>query len=219
MTETGILPEEVARIPEEPFSFDGYQVVRGEFFSHIQEPSVSFNNFKFYVNTACLNKMPQVDYVQVLVDPDAKRLVLRPCEEDVKDAFLWCLSSDGKRRPKQITARLFSAKIAMLMDWNLDHRYKLLGKLIRHRGEILYMFDLTATEVYQRIRKDGERPHMSRIPTFPAEWEHQFGLPVEEHKKQLQIKTFKGYTVFDLKAKKDELSMENPHEPDAQDLR
>ena len=35
------------------FNYDGYQVVRREFFAHINEPSVTFNNYKFYVNTAC----------------------------------------------------------------------------------------------------------------------------------------------------------------------
>ena len=43
------------------FNYDGYQVVRREFFAHINEPSVTFNNYKFYVNTACLNRFPQVD--------------------------------------------------------------------------------------------------------------------------------------------------------------
>lgn len=36
------------------FDFDGYQVVRREFFAHIREPSVTFNNCKFNVNSACL---------------------------------------------------------------------------------------------------------------------------------------------------------------------
>lgn len=29
------------------FNYDGYQVVRREFFAHINEPSVTFNNYKF----------------------------------------------------------------------------------------------------------------------------------------------------------------------------
>ena len=40
------------------FNYDGYQVVRREFFAHINEPSVTFNNYKFYVNTACLKPLP-----------------------------------------------------------------------------------------------------------------------------------------------------------------
>ena len=43
------------------FNYDGYQVVRREFFAHINEPSVTFNNYKFYVNVACLKKFPQAE--------------------------------------------------------------------------------------------------------------------------------------------------------------
>jgi hypothetical protein len=43
----------------ESFDFDGFQVVRREFFAHLNEPSVSFNNYMFNVNTACLSKFPE----------------------------------------------------------------------------------------------------------------------------------------------------------------
>ena len=44
---------EIGTIPEEAFSFDGYQVVRGEFFAHTFEPSITFCGSKLYVNMAC----------------------------------------------------------------------------------------------------------------------------------------------------------------------
>ena len=88
---------------DEPFSYDGYQVVRGEFFAHIYEPSITFNNCKVNVNTACLNRLPAVSYVQFLVNPEDKKMVVRPCSEDEKDSFRWCIESNGKRKQKQIT--------------------------------------------------------------------------------------------------------------------
>lgn len=36
----------------EDFDFDGFQVVRREFFAHLHEPSVTFNKCKFGVNMA-----------------------------------------------------------------------------------------------------------------------------------------------------------------------
>ena len=33
---------------KETFSYDGYQVVRGEFFAHTFEPSITFNDNKVY---------------------------------------------------------------------------------------------------------------------------------------------------------------------------
>ena len=36
------------------FSLEGFQVVRGEFFAHMYEPSITFNNCKVTLNTACI---------------------------------------------------------------------------------------------------------------------------------------------------------------------
>ena len=189
-------------IQDDSFSYDGYQVVRGEFFAHVYEPSISFNQSKIYVNAACLKRMPDVDYVQILVNSDEKKLVIRPADEDAKDAFLWCSSKASIRKPKQITCRVFFAKIVNLMSWNADYRYKMLGKVIRSGDEKLIVFDLTATEIYTRIIREGEKPRASRRPVFPAEWENQFGLPVEEHRKLLQVNIFDGYTVFGIQDNK-----------------
>ncbi len=188
-------------VQDDSFSYQGYQVVRGEFFAHLNEPSVCFNQNKVYVNVGCLKRLPDVDYVQILVNSEEKKLVIRPAGEDEKDAFLWCMVKKNSRKPKQITCRVFFAKIVNLMSWNPDYRYKLLGKVIRSGDEKLVVFDLTATETYVRKVKEGEKPKTARKPVFPAEWENQFGLPVEEHRKQLQVNIFKGYTVFGIQEK------------------
>jgi hypothetical protein len=192
-----VQPAPNTEVLEDPdFSLTGFQVVRSEFFYHLQEPSVSFSDCKITFNTACLRKLPTVEYVQFLINPETKSLAARPCHEDDKDAFMWCTNKDGKRKPRSITGRLFFAKLVSLMKWNPDYRYKLLGKVIRQGDEFLILFDLKATEIYQRIYRPGEKPRTSRKPVFPAEWQNQFGLPVEEHKKQLQVNIFDGYTIF-----------------------
>ena len=181
------------------FDYDGYQVVRREFFAHINEPSVTFNNYKFYVNVACLNRFPQVEYVQVLVNQDRKILAIRPCRAEDRDAYAWCTSGSGRRKPKQITCKIFFAKVFSLMGWNLDYRYKLLGRVIHAKEEWLIAFDLTATEVYQRVQKDGQKPRSSRTPVFPEGWKTQFGLPFREHQKSMQVDIFEGYAVYGLR--------------------
>ena len=183
----------------EDFDFDGFQVVRREFFAHLHEPSISFNNCKFSVNSACLSKFPSFEYAQVLVSSDKKVLAMRPCSEGAKDSFPWCYISKGKRKPKPITCKLFFAKIITLMGWNPDYRYKILGKLIHANDEYMLAFDLTATEVYQRTFPEGQKPKTSRTPVFPAEWQNQFGLPYSEHRQSMQINIFDGYAIFAVK--------------------
>ena len=181
------------------FDFEGYQVVRREFFAHQREPSVTFNNCRFYVNTACLNKFPGTDYVQVLVNRNTKIMALRPCGENARDSFAWSYVSKGKRKPRQTTCKLFFAKIVSLMEWNPDHRYKLMGKLIHANGEYMIAFDLTATEVYQKTATEGSRPKTSRTPVFPASWQDQFGLPYKEHQQSMQVDIFDGYAIYTIK--------------------
>ena len=181
------------------FDFDGYQVVRREFFAHQSEPAITFNNCKFYVNRACLSKYADVQYVQVLVNKEQRILALRPCTEYARDAVMWCSDSGGKRKPKQITCRLFFAKVVSMMGWNPDFRYKILGKVIHANNEYLFAFDLAATEVYQKTVIEGGKPKTSRTPMYPSHWQNQFGLPYSEHKQSLKVNTFEGYSVYALR--------------------
>lgn len=192
---------EIEIVQDADFNYDGYQVVRGEFFAHMYEPSFAFSNYKVSVNTACIRKLPDVDFVQILVNSKDRKLAVRPCAEEEKDSCRW--STNGKKRgPKQITCRIFFSKIIDLMNWNPSYRYKLLGKLIQSGDELLFVFDLTTPEIYMKTEKEGEPPKTSRTPTYPAEWQNQFGVPVDEHQSNLQINTFDGYTVFGIQETK-----------------
>ena len=186
----------------EDFDFEGFQVVRREFFAHLREPSVSFSNCKISVNTACLTRFPSTNYAQILINRNNKILALRPCPDGARDSFRWCnVSPNGKRKPRAITCRLFFAKLVALMDWNPDHRYKLLGNLVHSNDEYLLAFDLTATEVYQRTESQEGKPKTSRIPVFPIEWKDQFGLPYLEHKNSMRINVVDGYAVYSIRDK------------------
>lgn len=183
----------------EDFNFDDFQVVRREFFAHMREPSITFSDFKFQVNMACLAKFPQFDFAQVLVNQKDKILALRPCEEGAKDAYLWVNPSKGKRKPRPITCKPFFAKIVSMMEWNPKYRYKLLGRLMHSNGEYLIVFDLNAPEMYERTFVEGQKPKTSRTPVFPSEWQTQFGLPYNVHKQSMQINIFDGYAVYAIK--------------------
>ena len=198
-TDAPVLAEGDEILELENFDFEDFQVVRREFFAHLREPSVTFNDCKFQVNMACLTKFPNCDFAQVLVSQEEKILALRPCAEGTKDAYMWCGISKGKRKPKAITCKLFFAKIVSLMNWNPKYRYKLLGRLIHANGEYLIAFDLNAPEVYQRTFVEGEKPKTSRTPVFPSEWQTQFGLPYNVHKQSMQINIFDGYAVYAIK--------------------
>ena len=186
---------------DQTFNFEDFQVVRREFFAHMREPSITFNDCKFYVNSACLKRFPNAMYVQVLIDRESKILALKPCQEMTRDSFQWCRVVKGKREPRQTTCQIFCLKVASLMKWNPLHRYKILGKLIHANGEYLIAFDLTATEVYKKSISEDERLVTSKTPMFPADWKDQFGMSFYEHQQSLKISTFDGYAVYAIKNK------------------
>lgn len=191
---------------DDSFSFSGYQVVRSEFFSHLYEPSVTFNDFKFYVNKTCINRLPDTRFVQVLVNPAEKKLVIRPSHEGERGAFLWYSAGKHGKSTRQVTCRVFYAMVMQMMGWSPDYRYKLLGKMVSSKNEFLFVFDLNAPIIYQRVQYDPEtgKPakQKTNMPTYPQEWEGRFGLSLEENQKSLQINIFNGYAVYGITEKK-----------------
>lgn len=212
----------------EDFSYDGYQVVRRELFAHLREPAVVIRRDSVTFNTACIAGLEDAVYIQILVNQDNKRMVVRKCEENDKDALRWCVAKPDKRKSRKMINKIFSAMMYEMMGWNLDCRYKILGHKITFEDETIYVFDLMETEIFldikgKRAKKDTESQfttekansveetasnsidnersveeikRKNRIPFYPKEWKDSFGLPVEEHRKALEINMLDGYAEF-----------------------
>lgn len=214
---------------EKDFSYDGYQVVRRELFAHLREPAVVIRRDSVTFNTACISGLEEAVYIQILVNQDNKKMVVRKCEENDKDALRWCIAKPDKRKSRKMSNRIFSAMMYEMMGWDLDCRYKILGHKITYENETIYVFDLQETEIYLDIKgnrakksteslsetkhtdvsgdnitqsmENGEASaeevkRKNRIPFYPKEWKDSFGLPVEEHKKALEINILDGYAEF-----------------------
>lgn len=180
------------------FDYDGYQVVRGEFLSRTGVPEICFDGIRLSVNTVCLKKMPDVRYVQFLVNSSERKLALRPCSEDDRDSFPWCNMKNNKRIPRKIVCRLFIAKLAELMSWRLDKKYRIIGTLFKTNSERIMLFDLKSAEEQCCSRKKGEMKDTGKKYCLPDEWKDHFGLTVKEHEMSITVNLFEDYTVYRL---------------------
>lgn len=135
------------------FSYDGYQVVRRELFAHLREPAVVIRRDSVTFNTACIAGLEDAVYIQILVNQDNKRMVVRKCEENDKDALRWCIEKPDKRKSRKMSNKLFSAMMYDMMEWNTDCRYKILGHKITHEDETMYIFDLLETEIFMDTKR------------------------------------------------------------------
>lgn len=140
-------------------------------YNQLHVPTFTLQDYKISVNTACIKNFPEFNYVQIMINPNEKKLALRPCKEDTKNALRWC-SATVKRSPRKITCRIFCAKIMSLMDWNPINRYRIFGDFIGSEKEPVFVFNLNTPEIY--------------------------GQKTEHHSLSIQADTINGYTVFHL---------------------
>ena len=74
----------VAARGEDEIDLGEYEIVRPEFFAHIKEPALTVNVDKIGVNTACVRLMPDVEYVQILINRKEKKLLLKLMRQNSK---------------------------------------------------------------------------------------------------------------------------------------
>lgn len=188
---------------ESSFSYDGYQIVRREMFAHLREPAVVIRKESITFNTACINGLEDAVYIQIMINQEQHRMVIRKCDPDDKDALRWCIAKPDRRKSRKITSKEFSKRIYAMLNWSEKCRYKILGHRINYEGEVLYVFELDETEIFferkkqtkkqaisgsesispeQKEERLNEEKKMSMKPFYPDDWGNSFGIPVDEHK-------------------------------------
>lgn len=199
---------------EDEIDLGEYEIVRPEFFAHVKEPALTVNVDKIGVNAACVRLMPDVEYVQILVNRKEKKLLLKPCDEVEITGYRWGRTKNGKRYPSQRTGEPFVLTLCKIMDWNPDYRYKVLGKMVQANGQALIAFDLTSSECFPKvINRDGKRVS-SRQSIFAEQWSGRFGPTYSESRRSLEVKTFEDYTVITVNGKNAEVQTRQEEQGD-----
>ena len=143
-----------------------------------------------------------------MFNSDLKRIVVRGCDENDKDALRWCIAKPDKRKSRKMSCKPFSELVYNEMGWDSDCRYKILGYRINFEGETLYVFDLLVPEIFHegQKRKKGEsasqseetKPVNTRKGFYPDDIAGTFGVPVEEHLKESEVKQIDGYVSMSI---------------------
>lgn len=187
---------------QDSFSYDGYQVVRKELFAHLREPAVTIRHDSITFNTACIAGLEDVVYVHVMFNKDLKRIVVEGCSADDKDALRWCIDKPDKRKSRRMSCRPFAGLVYKEMGWDKNYRYKMLGYRIEFEGKTMYVFDLMVPEVFHESKRKSkvtsteyivqsvnqkEEQVDTRKGFYPDDIAGSFGVPVEEHRKEVEI--------------------------------
>ncbi len=177
--------------PEALVDLAGYQVTKAELFAHTREPAITIWDSRIKFNMACLRRFPGVTHIQILIHPEQKRLIIRPCDPDAPDSLRWTRGGGEKElATRDLLCKIFAAKVFDLMGWDKQYRYKMMGKPATYNNEVLFLFKLNDFELFVANGK-------KKKSYLPEDWRDYFGIPVEKHEESYKVDLANGYITTD----------------------
>jgi len=173
------------------FDLRDYEVVRGQFLDVARDSSVTFRDDRLVYSSTCIRSLQKVMYVEMLIHPTQKTLVVRPSLKDKKNNIKWAIARGDQYYSRTVFCSVFMPVLYELMGWDTEYRYRVKGiKKKNDSGEIL-LFDLKEPEIIiatQRSTKhatetaetlSGSEPLTTffgkSLIAYPAEWADNFG--------------------------------------------
>lgn len=167
--------------------FPGLQVARIQEFGHAQLAGLIISERAMSFNRECVNKMQDSEYVEILLHPIEKLLVVRPSTKKNLNAIKWKKVKNGKIQPNTVFCSAFAKIIYTLMNWTPIQRFKFLAICQTRGNESILFFDLKEAEHRISFEEPVEVPKSEnttrrRMKTLhPVEWRDSFGPSLPQH--------------------------------------
>ena len=110
-----------------------FQYISGELFTQAHEPVLRIRHDGIMFNTKTVAKL-DTEYVEILLNPVERMVVVRPSAEDHPNATPW--------KPKNMVARPIVNVIFEIMGWPEDYSYRIPCQTYRRGSDTVLMFDL-----------------------------------------------------------------------------
>ena len=184
------------------FNPNNMKVIRKELFPSPRDPAVTFRNGNIAFNTACINGLEDVIYVNLFFDEKQGLFSVTGCDENDRQALRWCVAKPDKRRSRRMRCPDFTDTLFEFMGWVKKCRYRVLGYQISFEGKIYYVFDLKVKQIFNEKPKKGEETvdeigEEQSIDTrkgyYPDDIANTFGVPMEQHKRETAITEMDGF--------------------------
>ncbi len=182
---------------EEREDMSKFQHIATGFFAQTKEPALTINGKIVTVNAAAVRMFPNVDYMEILINPEDGKVAFQPCTELNIRGYKWAREKDGKRYATQRTGLPFVLCVCQIMKWDPNKRYRIMGKKVpSEKDEEILLFDLHAGQGFDKPEPGEKGKSRSTILTG---WDGTFGPAYNDEDGTLQVDTFDGYTFFSIK--------------------
>ena len=125
---------------------DGFQVVKGSYFSRQIEPYMSFRETSVSFNISAYKALNNVATVQILVNNAARKILIRPINTDDINSITWLRDLENPKS-KPIECAAFTRPLYDMWKWKPKTRYRAYGKLVQNDKKLMLLFDFTSPEI------------------------------------------------------------------------
>ena len=132
-------------------SLDGFQVVRGQYFSRQLEPlfTIWYSNISF--NTAAFTALNNCESVSIMVNNKTRCVIIKPVPSKDKDAISWLKPPENQKYRKLECSR-FTQQLFQLWEWDKELHYRTNGRLVSADKKLMLLFDFTKPEILRGLK-------------------------------------------------------------------
>jgi hypothetical protein len=169
------------------FDLRGYEVARSQFFITARRISVTFSKRSVVFSLEAIKKL-ETDYIELLVNPIEKLLVVHAVKKDEKHALKWAKDEHSGKAKKVIYGVSFLPTLFNIFGWNPDCKYRGTGTYVKKDDGAVLLFDMKETEmiipkgvpiqVNDDIPNEAEEKDISEhssVIAYPEAWITSFG--------------------------------------------
>ena len=178
------------------FDLRGFEVARSELFNTLYYPSITFADNTVKLNTECVRRFGDKNFIEMLVNPIDRRFAIRATSKDNRAGVYCSKVKGGVFYPRDIPAAAYTHTLFSLFGWNTDYKYRVIGSLYEKEGETTYIFDTRNSEAFFKsgVLQDASDCDAStivtpittsgkRIRAIPEQWIKTFGTQFYLHDK------------------------------------
>ncbi len=175
------------------------EVLRLEFTSSRLKPKVILSYETISFSKSCLDLLPDIQFINVLIDRVKKRIIILPVDKHAKDALQWCsVSKEGYVKKRLCTAKKFAEKLYDMMHWVKENKYRVLAYYQEIEGVRLLVFNLREYEMVVPefiTTKTGKIIKRGQV-YLPGDW-NNFGMSLDLHSEANSVELNAHYILSD----------------------
>ena len=132
-------------------SLDGFQVVRGHYFSRQLEPLLTMWYSSISFNMSAFSALHNCESVSIMVNNKTRCVIIKPISSKDKDAINW-LKPPENHKYRKLECTRFTQQLFLLWEWNKELHYRTNGRLVTADKKLMLLFDFSRPEVWRGLK-------------------------------------------------------------------